>query len=178
MNTRRLLATALLLFCGLAVGQEQVQIQKWTARVRLIVEGDEPAATSMRSYVNREFRAIGDVVVTDHDPNYRVSIVIRNVTRGYAISVVTCDETSIDTARVMIDAFNDAAGLNIKGEAAATLIFWMGDRYANVHHWLKICLSSELEAAIKEFVAKFDVESLQPVRDGLQKYSDSQKKKN
>ena len=115
----------------------------------------------MKSYVNRELRALGDVVVTNNadESEYLLSIVVSPVSGGYAISVLTAEHSASDIAKILLKQEG------VKPDTIDLVTAYMKPMYQIAGHWLQTCPSSDLEKTIKEVVANFDVDTLQMHRD-------------
>src|ERR1039458_4146983 len=170
MRTRWLATTALLVLpLVLAVGQQQLQQQppRWSGRVEVAVSGDEPVVTSVKSYVAREARAVGDVVMTDNEPECHLSIIVSTTSGGHAISVTTYKELKSSTVKWLLEK------REIKPEVIADLVPHLAGYSFDIRQWLLTCPPSGLETAIRQgVIAKFDIDILQPLRDSFQKNSD------
>lgn len=158
----------LILSSALSVGQQQPP--KWSPRVQLTVDGEEQAVTLIKSYVSREFRALGDIVAVDTAPDYHLSIVVLTITGGYAMSMVADAPYNVSNLREMLE------DLKLKPDVVGVLASWLKDGSIVKGHWLKTCPSAGLEVAIKEVVANFDVGTLQPGRDIWQKLIEAKQK--
>ena len=70
------------------------QFEKFSARVQVIVDTDGQLGDDIKSYLNRALRSLGDVIITDNKPDYRVKIVALEeqagdgTKLGYALSVL------------------------------------------------------------------------------------------
>jgi hypothetical protein len=140
-------------------------------RVQITVDGDEQGATLIKSYANRELRALGDVVVENDEPTrpqnsteYRLGFVILPITGGYATSIVVEDLNTAEHSLRSLLEFKKIDPLTI-----SIAVVGVQDSSMVKGHWLRTYQSSALEAGIKAVVAKFDVEFLQPSRDFWQK---------
>jgi hypothetical protein len=163
MSTKWLLVTASLLLVPMLVVGQQQQLHKWSGQVQVTVAGDGQALTLVKSYVNRELRALGDVVVTDNadESEYFLSIIVVPVSVGYAVSALTADHLASEIAKTTLEQGEtkpDTATIDLVNKS-------MKPMYQITGHWLRACSSSGLEKTIKEVVAKFDVDTLQTHRD-------------
>src|SRR5579863_7160551 len=158
---RFLLIFTVLSVHGWSQSAQPAQPPTWTRRVNLTVGGEELPMTLTKSYASRELRALGDIVVSDDSPDYHLGLVVLSTVGGYAISVVTEQFSNIKP--------------HLKPETPAATVSWMQTYSLLTGHWLVICPPSELDAAIKEVVANFDVHNLQPSRDAWQKFFNPQK---
>jgi hypothetical protein len=163
MSTKWLLVTASLLLVPMLVVGQQQQPHKWSGQVQVTVAGDGQALTLVKSYVNRELRALGDVVVTDNadESEYFLSIIVVPVSGGYAVSALTADHLASEIAKITLEQGEtkpDTATIDLVNKS-------MKPMYQITDHWLQTCSSSGLEKTIKEVVARFDVDTLQMHRD-------------
>jgi hypothetical protein len=161
MKTQWLLATALLVLPPILAENQQQQPQKWSGKVQVTVAADEQALTLVKSYVNRELRALGDVVVTDNEDEseYLLSIIVVRDAGGYAVSALTAEHYASELAKLLLQQGET------KPDTIDLVTLYMKPMYHITGHWLQTCPSSGLEKTIKEGVAKFDVDTLQMRRD-------------
>jgi len=145
--------------------------------VYLTVGGQDDGTTLIKSYANRELRALGDVVVWNGAPpvpqastEYRLNLVVLPTPGGYAISVVV---QQLNTTRHLLKQFLEDK--KISPEIVSAALSMVDDSSIVEGHSLRTCPSSGLEAEIKELVAKFDVEYLQPRRAFWQLHMNSPK---
>ncbi|HYX40486.1 MAG TPA: hypothetical protein VE821_02250, partial [Pyrinomonadaceae bacterium] len=66
---------------------------KFSCRISLDITADDKIKGEISSYISRELRSLGDVVITDADPALKVEIVAievhsENSSIGYAFSVI------------------------------------------------------------------------------------------
>ena len=164
-----LFAMALLAFSTLIAGQN-----KWTGRVKVTVNGDDQATFLIRSYLNTELRGLGDVITTDSQPDYRLSLIVLRTPGGYAISVLTDQyfNTKLYCAAIsppsVKSTFTDVPATDVQ------IVNIVGE------HWLETCPTSALQQTIKTIVAKFDADTLQPSRNisqSIRDLFDAQQKK-
>ena len=141
--------------------------QQPAQRVQVMVDGDDQGAMLIKSYANRELRALGDVVVENGVPasphastEYRLAFVVLPTTGGYAISVVVEELNTTERVLRGLLEYN-----KVKPEIVEIAVSALVASSIIRGHWLRTCQSSALEAGIKAVVAKFDVEYLQPSRD-------------
>jgi hypothetical protein len=174
MNTKLLAAALLALSPILAVGQPQ-QPQKWSGLLQIEVNGDEPGASAVKGYANREVWALGDVAVTPNGAQFHLGIVVlpfKNGSQiaGYAISAEAYEY-------FLTDAFKQVlVERNINPAVRAELASFVDGARLNVRQSAFICEASGLEGAIKRLVADFNANSLQAHRVMFQKVIDNQKK--
>ena len=62
--------------------KQQIKERKFSSRVEVIVSAPESIKDQVTSYVNRELRSLGDVVITDKNPQYRLRIDAREITES------------------------------------------------------------------------------------------------
>jgi hypothetical protein len=133
------------------------------------VGGDGQAVTLVQSYVNRELRALGDVVVTDNadESQYLLNIIVLPISTGYTISVLTAEHFASDLAKILLEHGET------KPDTIDLLARSMKPMYQIAGYWLQTCPSSGLDKTIREAVAKFDVDTLQMHRDIRQIMNDT-----
>ena len=74
------LVSSVILVSPGGVVSAQAEQQSFSARVQVYVQADnESVKSKVVSYVNRELRSLGDVVVTDNEPQYTLDIILLEV---------------------------------------------------------------------------------------------------
>jgi len=148
---------------------------KWTGRIKLEVSGDESLIPLVSSYIGRELRALGDVVVTDSSPNAGMEVIALKeespdgaVNFGYTLSVVTTFPLNDSIIRTIL-----------KDKVEQSLIEEVGSFYSDGNivtaFWVVTGPPSGLEDLCKRIVAQFDTQNLQHQRELQQKFNDRKK---
>jgi hypothetical protein len=158
----------LVLFSALARAQPP-EPKKWAFKVNLLVDGSPQAVALVKSYVNRELRALGDVVVTDTDPEYQLEIFVQQREDLYALSVVTWNQIDKKTfLPTLLKAY--------RVEPDSPIFSLLAQAHLDVKHYLQTCTALRLDEGVKKVVAQYDVDTLQRDRDLLQKANDYSKR--
>ena len=125
------------------------------------------------SYISRELRSLGDVVVVDSQPNYTISIVALNSRNkanediGYAFSVVVTSEL---TGQYIATLTSDC-----KSNKNKDLLFtWLATMSGIKSHILVV--GSDLRKLCSDLVASTDAEVFEEMRRMYQRRMDSLKK--
>lgn len=155
-----------------AVAQQALQPpQKWVFRLNVQVDGNPQTVTLVKSYVNREMRALGDVVITQDDPGYQMEILVAQEAQVYALSVVTWNQLDKKTfLPTLLKAYH------VDPSQADPLFSILVPARLDTKHYLQACPILRLEEAVKRIVAQYDVDTLQKDRDIWQKASDAKNK--
>lgn len=109
--------------------------------------------------MSAELRGLGDVVVTDSQPEYRLGLIVLATPGGYAISVLTDQyfNTKLYCAAIsppsVKSTFTDVPATDLQ---IVNLV---------AEHWLETAPLSALQQTVKGIVAKFDMDTLQPSRN-------------
>src|SRR5215467_1700638 len=99
MRIKLPLTLALIALCSASVNAQQ---NKWTSRVSVDVSAKDEIKNEIISYAGRELRSLGDIVIVESKPNYRISIVAitthnqANQETGYALSVTATELNTED----------------------------------------------------------------------------------
>lgn len=143
------------------------QDAKFSCRISLDVSAKEQLRVEATSYLSRELRSLGDVIVTDSDPTFIVQIVAIEThagerANGYAFSVVVLEPISPGIARMM------TANMNPKDKD-----LWSGylSRRSDVaDHFIQT--GPELQELCKSIIASIDTDVIEKERKGWQSYQD------
>jgi hypothetical protein len=137
------------------------QESRFQFRVEIEVTADDSIKSEVSSYLNREIRSLGDVVITDNDPHLKISVLAteNTVPKSYVISVVTSTP------------FSDMWKQKLAGDLSErTKSFWvkfMSDKESINQHFVQI--GSDLSQVCKKVVALIDSEDIEPNRKEWQK---------
>lgn len=148
--------------------------------VKLNISGQSGLEGEVRSYFTREFRAIGDVEVTDAQALMAVNIVIiqtRNKAgqnTGYAMSVAITDKTPTLTLALA------GASATTDPEKQKQIAQYMPEGGILVDHSLQVLDSESLAKSCKQIAAQIDgshLENVRKLKRDLQKLMQNQQKK-
>jgi hypothetical protein len=167
MKIRLPLMIAIIALCS-ASGRAQQQI-KPTYRVSLEVSAKDEIKPTIVSYVSRELRALGDILIVESEPEYLISIVAMQPknkagnSMGYVISTVVTSHMSLSLTQLLIHGCKDA-------ETLSQIIPMLGLLET---HDLAITDVEGLEKKCKEIVASIDGDLFEKKRKEHQKVMDS-----
>jgi len=137
-------------------------------RVSVKVKADEGVAGRIESYVKRELRKLGDVIVTDSTPDWEILIL--------AIEMKTEDiKLGVAMSIVILQHYRDNIALHVleKEKVDSNLIDYIKADYRRLSMFKKQVLRFStydgLEETCEDIVANFDTEYLEP---GRQAYFD------
>ena len=163
-----LVHSRLLVFCGVlflfcfspVYGQTRIRV-----KVSWAEHGNSGSEAIIRSALGRELRALGDVVVVESDPNYTISVVgidletVGGHVTGYAMSYVVVGWFPVDVLQFFIPDTSFRS-------AMTDLLAGYGRKLD--HQLLSgSSVSGDMQSACKGVIAEFDVQTLQPARDLL-----------
>lgn len=131
----------------------------FSARVSVVVSADNNIKPKVESYIDRELRSLGDVVVTDDNPDWILNIVaLESKTKGGY-------ESGVVLSVVALKSFDKEA---VMSTVSARNKGWVSDAISNLHefssHSLRIGAPEELRSICSGIVADFDTKFLQPQR--------------
>lgn len=142
----------------------------FSARVKVSVSSDDSISAEVKSYISRELRSLGDVVTTDQNPEYVLSVVASVVTtksgskRGVAFSVV------------VLEPFDNALIKNLaqpKYKKMTTILTKNLYRFSDQR--LQVGSTNDLRSICSDIVAQFDTDELAPARKLWQSMKDMKK---
>lgn len=149
---------------------------RFQCRVAVNVSAEPGLKQQISSYINRELRALRDVVLVDENATIRVSIIglqdrtVAGRDLGYTLALVT--SRKLETSLV--------EGLTIgriEAQASAILREYLADRYEMVDHFLQAGAQDELKKICEALVAQID-EQVEAERKAWQKYLETMKRAN
>ncbi|MBO2568535.1 hypothetical protein [Shewanella algae] len=167
----------LALFCLCVVSSPAVaeDLQPFSGRVQVSVSASDTIKGKIESYLSRELRSLGDVVVTDDNPRWILSIVAleSESKSGY--------KTGVELSVVILEPFNNQFVVNMVPEKSKDLVSGMtSSLYSYSGHWLRVGAPEDLRSICNGIIADFDSSELKEARDFWQMmidYQESQKKK-
>lgn len=170
-----ILASSVILVSPGGVVSAQSEQQSFSIRVQVSVEAESETVTSkIVSYVNRELRSLGDVVVTDNEPRYRIGIVVLEGafvsgtrTGGIAFSTVfTIPLKRTGPWRTLREV--------LKGQHFELLLIEsLDDQELLVTHMVNIGATKDLRSMCEELVAAIDSKYFEAVRRDWQTSQDA-----
>ena len=153
----------------------QAQLANWKGRVHLTIQGKDEVGSVISSYLNRELRKLGDVLVVDTTPDFEISIVFieQKLTTsdrrlGWAMSTVVLEERGIPEAmlaNVIVPTYQELIKTHY------THLFTMAE------HYLWVGAMSDLETNCVQLIATIDSDVFEPRRKLWRELKDSAPKK-
>ena len=159
-----ILASSLILVSPGGVVSAQAEQQSFSVRVQVSVQAENESVTSkIVSYVSRELRSLGDVVVTDHEPKFRLRILAVEL---FASGTPT---GSIAFATVLIKPFKESAqGQTLKvileNKDSEWAFAYFKDKDLFITHWVHNGATKDLRSLCEDPVAKIDSQYIEPER--------------
>lgn len=74
-----ILLVVLLLLPGIVFSQQETKLSKSSIRVRVDVKANKAMKNQVESYLKQELRRLGDVTVTNYNPNWRIVVLALEV---------------------------------------------------------------------------------------------------
>jgi hypothetical protein len=155
----------------------QNELPKFSARVQVTVEADEPIKSDISSFISRELRSLHDVIITDSKPEYLIRIVAAELTSqgdqykpGVVLSVIFTEPFPFYLLRSFMSQQKiDEAAINSLESYYSKQEVYKGQRLqaGPVYTLHKIC---------EQIVNNFDSEYLEPARKGHQTATEIYKK--
>jgi hypothetical protein len=167
----------LALFCSCVLFSPAIaeDLQPFSGRVQVSVSANESIKGKIESYLSRELRSLGDVVVTDDNPRWILSVVAleSESKSGY--------KTGVDLSVVILEPFNNQFFVDMVPEKSKELASSMtSSLYSYSGHWLRVGAPEDLRSICNGIIADFDSSELKEARDFWQMmidYQESKKKK-
>jgi len=143
---------------------------KFTARVKVIVSGDENIKGVITSYLNRELRSLNDVELVDSDPEWTIMVMAMEARTigGYKSGIIL--STNIIrhfSNQILSSLFQEKfkeAGLKITSN-----LYW------DVDQWLNVGPADKLQELCKKAIANFDTKHLEEGRKFFRKMKEDLK---
>jgi len=166
---------ALFCFCISSSPVVAEDLQPFAGRVQVAVSASDSIKGKIESYLSRELRSLGDIVITDDNPRWILSVVALEAESkgGYKTGVVL--------SVVILEPFNNQFVVNMVPEKTKELVSGMtSSLFSYSGHWLRMGAPEDLRSICNGIIADFDSIELKSARDLWQKmidYQKSQKKK-
>jgi len=141
-------------------------------RVQLKISADDSIAGEIKSYLSRELRALGDVIQTKENIDYKISVIaIETLYEGgqkIGGSVLSV---------IVLEPFpNSVLSFYAKDEEKEMLLKITKNLYYNPYRWVQSGSTKNLFELCQKLIAHFDSTVLQPRRDKYQQFLDDTKK--
>ena len=162
-----LIATIAILLAWCFDTSQAVELGEYSARVSIEVRGHDELTTNVLSYLSRELRSLGDVVVTDEDPKWKIDIVVTYLEFtsgeriGVLLSVVVIKPLHVSIWESMI-----------KEDSSDFAEYFLSTLSELKYHWATPSSIEELRESCYDIVAIFDTSILEPDRRFYQKVLD------
>ncbi len=148
--------------------------QSFSGRVGVYVSANENIKGEIESYISRELRSLGDIIVTDSNPRWILNIVAMELLTkgGYKSGVVL--------SVIILEPFDNGLVKTLlvdKTDRQMCVLLTSNLYYYPKGHWLRVGAPGDLRNLCNGIVADFDTEYLKPARNLWQKIVDSMKKK-
>lgn len=146
---------------GQTPASTQTDAEKFSVRVQVEVRANESIKSQILSYVNRELRSLGDVMLTDNSPRYRIEIVALDLASVglVALSIVTIEQLDEEIIKVFLSS-TLRKDINESDP-------WFEDfrSYGRIEkHSLRTGPRKDLREFLENYVAEFDAEILEEDR--------------
>jgi len=164
----------LALFCLCVASSPAVaeDLQTFSGRVQVLVSASDSIKGKIESYLSRELRSLGDIVVTDDNPRWILSVVALEAESKGGF------KTGVDLSVVILESFNNQYVVNVTPEKSKKLVSVMtSSLYSYTGHWLRVGAPEDLRSMCNGIIADFDSSELKKARDIWQIMIDSQKSK-
>lgn len=145
-------------------------IPPFSARVQVFVSADENIQGQIESYLSRELRSLGDVVVTDARPEWILNVgcselcLQNGYKSGLSLSVV-----------ILRPFYNDDIMSLVSNKSKRVISTFISDLYSFDGHWFFVCNQNNLKSTCSEIIAKFDSSIISQHRVCRQNIIDNQK---
>jgi hypothetical protein len=126
-------------------------------RVHLTVEGDEQVQNELFSYVGRELRALGDVVLVDQDADLELELVALRVEQLSLVAVSAVVKALLD--RALAEEF-----LSVFPNRPESLRRYLSSLGTIDAHWVRTGSTVDIHGVARKLVATFDAQSLETAR--------------
>ena len=120
-------------------------------RVQVSVSASDSIKGKIESYLSRELRSLGDIVVTDDNPRWLLSIVaLESESKGGY-------KTGVDLSVVILKPFNNQLLIdNAPEKSKEAISFLTSSLYSYSDHWLLMGAPEELRSICNRIIADFD----------------------
>jgi len=145
-------------------------MQPFSSKVFISVSGEDNIKDEVESYISQELISLGDIIVTDKEPDWIIEII--------AIEVKTKSgpKSGVDLSIVLLKPFNNQIIVNlVSKESKEWVSSQTSDLYRISRHWIEIGAPEDLRSICNDIVADFNSHYIQPARDLWQKTIDYQK---
>lgn len=137
-------------------------------RVKVSVTAPDNIESQVKSFVSRELRSLGDVIVSDSDFEYVIGILVLVLTTegGY--------ESGVGISTIVLSTFeNEWMIPSIKPESVDLVKNFTSDLYYYPDHQIRVAQRDSIKSQCEQIVAEFDSGYLNPRREAMQRYKDS-----
>ncbi len=169
-----ILASSVILVSPSGVVHAQAEQQNFSIRVQVSVKTkNETVKSKIVSYVSRELRSLGDVVVTDHGPHFRLRIVAVEVAFVSGTPTGTIPLSTVLTMPLKITGPLITLKELLKGQYFQLLLIdSLEGQDMHVAHWVHTGATKDLRSMCETFVATIDSTYFEAVRRDWQTSQD------
>jgi hypothetical protein len=141
-----------------------VESKPFSARVSVSVSADKNIQGQIESYITRELRSLGDVIVTDDNPRWTLSII------ALTTANVRGQKTGIAMSIVILEPFccSEYVANQVPEDVKVSISLLTMGLYGYSDHWLRICSPEDMRSLCTGIVADFDSKHLKKAREALQ----------
>jgi hypothetical protein len=146
-------------------------------RVQVVIKGDESIKNILESYVKRELRSLGGVIVTDNGPDYVIEIVAlqtetveEHKLSSIGLSVVI--RTPLDLSMIQVLA----AATNMKKKDQDNIVRLYEGKDTLIQHFLLMTSIDSLRGSCESIVADFYGDTLEPRRKLYERINERMRK--
>ena len=173
------------LICVL-LGSAPIRAEKLEFRVKLDIanySSNKNLAEELRSYISRELRSLGDVLIVNEDPDYELIILSMDAKTGgesvgYVISGLILQTFDIEgfvmTASLFIS--DEKAKEALKESLLKSFDLWTNNIYENPSNLVRTTPIDGLKSACQKIVTDFDTDYLERGRE-IHRYFEETRKK-
>jgi hypothetical protein len=163
---------AFLLLCSFPIISLAEDLAPFSAKVSVSVTAQDNIKGLIESYIGRELRSLGDIVVSDDNPRWIISILaIEQASRsGQKLGVV------MSTA--ITESFDNGLILDKVSADRKEIVSFLTTGLCHVSgHWINTGATDELRLLCDQTVAQFDSSVIKPARTSYQNYKDFMQQK-
>ena len=158
MKIKTVLFVCLLIFPFFCFAEE---LEPFSGRVALRIAGEENIKNQIESFISRELRSLGDVVITTDDPRWLFFISAINIPAQdgsvYGIAVSSMVFKFFDNTFILDLVSSDLA------EFVALITSGLYEKIVDFN--MHLIPSDNIDEICKEIVTNFDINVLKPARD-------------
>jgi len=142
------------------------EIQPYSGRVSVSISANDNIKGQIESYISRELRSLGDVIVTDDNPDWVLHIVALEPTSkggnkvGIILSVVITRPFKSNGLNVLLIVLRE-----VKKNEREILSSMTADLNSIASHEIRVGSPEDLRNMCNSIVADFDTDQIKPFRE-------------